>query len=195
MRNKSNVSVWNWSNLMAIWPALWKLSDGLVFNTRWPVTTVLSTNPCISSCLCVKNGCLPSGKKYSWEEGNLLNAPCNYINCILQKYKWQVMIFSQLIFQILTLLQNIYTVRASKCLALIMVRAYGVIWRLGAWVPLRLRHFLSQKLRHFQKNICSWVENELYCSCTVQLLTLLQNIMEVFTLSMLYFLISFTYEQ
>ena len=47
----------------------------------------------------------------------------------------------------------------------------------GARVPLRSRHFLSQKLWHFHKNIRSCVENEC-CSraqLTFQMLTLLQK--------------------
>ena len=56
----------------------------------------------------------------------------------------------------------------SKCLALIaqMVRAFGMNPKFGVWVPLRSRHFLSQKLWHFHKNIRSCVENECCCPRT-----------------------------
>ena len=37
------------------------------------------------------------------------------------------------------------------------------------WVPLRSRHFLSQKLWHFHKDIRSCVENEYYCPHTVNI--------------------------
>ena len=36
-------------------------------------------------------------------------------------------------------------------------------------VPLRSRHFLSQKLWHFHKDTCSCVENECCCPCTVNI--------------------------
>ena len=42
----------------------------------------------------------------------------------------------------------------------IIVRALrGVNPKVMGWVPLRSRHFLSLKLRHFHKKIRSWVEN------------------------------------
>ena len=42
-------------------------------------------------------------------------------------------------------------------------------WKLEVRVPLRLRHFLSQKLWHFHKNIHSCVENECCCPYTVNI--------------------------
>ena len=69
--------------------------------------------------------------------------------------------------QMLILIQNIYTAKASiktwdsKCLALIAQLGHSAwIRRLGVRVPLRSRHFLSQKLWRFHKNICSCVERE-----------------------------------
>ena len=44
------------------------------------------------------------------------------------------------------------------------------IGRLGVRVSLRSKHFLSQKLRHFHKDIRSWVENECCCSRTINML-------------------------
>ena len=43
------------------------------------------------------------------------------------------------------------------------------IRRLGFWVPLRLRHFQSQKLWHFHKDMRSCVKNECCCRCTVNI--------------------------
>ena len=43
----------------------------------------------------------------------------------------------------------------------------ALIRRLGVRVPLESRHFLSQKLWHFYKNIRSCVENECCCPHTV----------------------------
>ena len=85
---------------------------------------------------------------------------------------------AQLTFQRLTLLQNIYTARASvqkhwdsKCLALIaqMVRAFGMSPMVVVRVPLRSRHFLSQKFWRFPKNTQSCVENECCCPRTVNM--------------------------
>ena len=51
-----------------------------------------------------------------------------------------------------------------------MVRAFGMNTKDGGWVPLlRSRHFQSQKLRHFHKDIHSRVENECYCPRAVNL--------------------------
>ena len=83
---------------------------------------------------------------------------------------------AQLTFQMFTLLKKYLYHKSmcsktwdSKCLALIaqMVRAFAWIRRLGVRVPLKLRHFLSQKLWHFHKNIRSCVENECWCPRTV----------------------------
>ena len=59
----------------------------------------------------------------------------------------------------------------SKCLALIaqMVRAFGMNPKRGVRVPLRSRHFLSQKLWHFHKSARSCGENECCCSHTVNI--------------------------
>ena len=59
----------------------------------------------------------------------------------------------------------------NKCLALIaqVVGAFGMNLKVGVRVPLRSRHFLSLNLRHFQKNIPSWVENECCCSRTINI--------------------------
>ena len=40
------------------------------------------------------------------------------------------------------------------------VRAFGMNPKVGGSIPLRSRHFLSQKLWHFHKSIRSCVENE-----------------------------------
>ena len=48
-----NLFIWNWSNEMDIWSALWILM-AWCFSTRASVVTMLSTHPCISSCLWVK---------------------------------------------------------------------------------------------------------------------------------------------
>ena len=45
----------------------------------------------------------------------------------------------------------------------------ALIRRLGVRVPLRSRHFLSQKLWHFHKNTRSCVENECCCPRTVNI--------------------------
>ena len=69
--------------------------------------------------------------------------------------------------------QNQYSkTRDSKCLALIaqMVRAFGTNPKVGVRVPLRSRHFLSQTLWYFHKNIRSCVENESCCPRTVNIL-------------------------
>ena len=81
----------------------------------------------------------------------------------------------QLAFQMLALLKK-YLYRQSpcskswdsKCLALIaqIVRAFGMNPEVGVRVCLRSRHFLSQKLWHFPRNIRSCVENE--CCCRTQ---------------------------
>ena len=96
-------------------------------------------------------------------------APCatNQMNAVAR---------AQLTFQMLTLLQT-YLYHQSqysktwdwKCLALIaqMVRTW--IRRLGVRVPLWSRHFLSQKLWHFHKNIHWCVENECWCMRTVNI--------------------------
>ena len=59
----------------------------------------------------------------------------------------------------------------SKSLALIaqMVRAFGINPKVVVRVPLRSRHFLSQKLWQFHKNIRSCVENEYCCMRTVNM--------------------------
>ena len=84
---------------------------------------------------------------------------------------------AQLTFQMLTLLQKYLYGHSqyskpwdSKCLALIaqMVRAFGMNrqgW--GDQVTLGSRHFLSQKLWHFYKNIHWCVEYECCCPRTV----------------------------
>ena len=75
---------------------------------------------------------------------------------------------AQITFQMLTLLQTYLYHQSqysktwdSKCLPLAaqMVRAFGMNPKFGARVPLRSRHFLSQKLWHFHKNIRSCVKN------------------------------------
>ena len=43
------------------------------------------------------------------------------------------------------------------------VRAFGMNLKVGVRVPLRLRHFQSQKLWHFHRNIRLCVENEFCC--------------------------------
>ena len=48
--------VWNWSNAVDIWSALWILM-AWCFNTRASVTTVLSRHPSISSCWWVNDYC------------------------------------------------------------------------------------------------------------------------------------------
>ena len=48
-----NFSIWNWSNIINIYSALWILMAWYL-NSRASVTTVLSTCPSISSCLWVK---------------------------------------------------------------------------------------------------------------------------------------------
>ena len=74
--------------------------------------------------------------------------------------------------------KNIYTARVG-----IQIHGTANVWpwqlkwlehsawirRLGVRVPIRLRHFLSQKLRTFHKNIRSWVENEWCCPGTVNI--------------------------
>ena len=50
-----------------------------------------------------------------------------------------------------------------------MVRASGMNPKIGVRVPLRSRHFLSQKLWHFHKDIRSCVENECCCPRTVNM--------------------------
>ena len=57
----------------------------------------------------------------------------------------------------------------NKCLALIaqMVIAFGMNPKVGVRFPLRSKHFLSQKLWHFHKNIRSCIENECCCPRTV----------------------------
>ena len=61
----------------------------------------------------------------------------------------------------------------SKCLALIaqVAQLQHLAWiqRLGVWVPLRSRYFLYLKLRHFHKNIRSWVEKAYCCPGTVNI--------------------------
>ena len=49
----SNISVWIWSNTVNIQSAL-RVLMAWCFNTRASVATVLSTHPCVSSCLCFK---------------------------------------------------------------------------------------------------------------------------------------------
>ena len=46
------ISVWKWFNTADISSALWMLMTGC-FSTRASVATVLSTHPCVSSCLWV----------------------------------------------------------------------------------------------------------------------------------------------
>ena len=48
-----NISVWNWYTIMIIQSALWILMSWC-FSTRASVVTVLSTHPCIYSCLWFK---------------------------------------------------------------------------------------------------------------------------------------------
>ena len=50
--SKCNILVWNWSNTMNIFSALWLLM-AWCFSTRPAVATVLITHPCVSSCLWV----------------------------------------------------------------------------------------------------------------------------------------------
>ena len=50
---KCNIFVWNWFNTMNVWSALWILM-AWCFSTRASVTTVLTTHPCVSRCLRVK---------------------------------------------------------------------------------------------------------------------------------------------
>ena len=45
--------VWNWSNTMNVYSALWMLM-AWCFSTRASVATVLTTHPCVSRCLRVK---------------------------------------------------------------------------------------------------------------------------------------------
>ena len=55
----------------------------------------------------------------------------------------------------------------SKCLALIaqLVRTFGMNTKVGWSSPLRSRHSLPQKRRHFHKNIRLWSKNECCCQC------------------------------
>ena len=85
---------------------------------------------------------------------------CVYWQTHVRVSKINAVARAQLIYQMLTLLQNIYTVRAS-------VQKYGTanVWpwwtrRLGVRVPRRSRQLLSRKLWHFHKNTRSCVENE-----------------------------------
>ena len=57
-----------------------------------------------------------------------------------------------------------------------IARAFSMNPKVGVWVPLRSRHFLSRKFWHFHKNTRSCVENECGCPCTANIsnLTLLQ---------------------
>ena len=48
-----NIFIWNWSNTMNVYSALWILM-AWCFSTRASVATVLTTHPCISRCLRVK---------------------------------------------------------------------------------------------------------------------------------------------
>ena len=59
----------------------------------------------------------------------------------------------------------------NKCLALVARTVEHSVWirRLGVQEPNLLRHFLSQKLRHFLKYIRSWVVNECCCLCTIDI--------------------------
>ena len=61
----------------------------------------------------------------------------------------------------------------GKCLAHIsqMDRAFGMNPKVGGSSPLRSRHFLSQKRRHFHKNTRSCVENECCCPRAVNIST------------------------
>ena len=66
--------------------------------------------------------------------------------------------------------QNQYSrIWDSKGLALIaeVDRAFGMNPKVGGSSPLRSRYFLFLKLRHFHKNIRSWVENK--CASRTQL--------------------------
>ena len=94
--------------------------------------------------------------------------------------KMNVFVRAQLIFQRLTLLQNIYTTRAS-----ILEHGTANVWpwwlkwsehlawirRLGVRDPLRSVETSSafRNLRHFHKTIRLWVENEFYCPRTVNI--------------------------
>ena len=61
--------------------------------------------------------------------------------------------------------------RDNKCLALIaqVVRVFGMNPKVGGSSPLMSRRFLSLNLRHFHKNIRSWVENECFYPRTVNI--------------------------
>ena len=58
---------------------------------------------------------------------------------------------------------NVYTLRKRN-----ITKSYWLIPK-QLIVPLRSRHFLSQKLWHFLKNTRSCVENECCCPCTVNI--------------------------
>ena len=53
VNHKCNILIWNWSYTMHISSALWILV-AWCFSTRASVATVLTTHPCVSRCLLVK---------------------------------------------------------------------------------------------------------------------------------------------
>ena len=53
VHHKCNIFIWNWTDTMNVWSALWMLM-AWCFSTRASVATVLTTHPCVSRCLWVK---------------------------------------------------------------------------------------------------------------------------------------------
>ena len=83
-----------------------------------------------------------------------------------------------LIFQMVTLLQKIYTAGVSiQEHGAANVWPWGLKWlehsawirSLGIRAPVSSKHFLSLKRRHFEKSFRSWVENEGYCARAVNI--------------------------
>ena len=54
VHHKCNIFIWNWSNTMNVSSTLWILM-AWCFSTRASVATVLTTHPCVSRCLGVKD--------------------------------------------------------------------------------------------------------------------------------------------
>ena len=53
VHHKCNIFIWNWTDTMNVWSALWMLMAWCC-STRASVATVLTTHPCVSRCLWVK---------------------------------------------------------------------------------------------------------------------------------------------
>ena len=132
---------------------------------------------------CWSNWC----KKGNQLDTGLIALPCPITTPMNLTFKFQIkacvskmnaVARAQLTFQMLTLLQNIYTTRDS-------IQRHGTanVWpwylnrlehsalirRLGGRVPLKSIHFLSQKFWHFRKNTSSCVENDCCCPHTVNI--------------------------